>query len=185
MICLRPNFLPFLLKISLFTINQKIYTKWFIKIFIPIFLELCLKFWNLRKIAMTIQCLFHLRTTISENCPDIWLKSLVRPVLEVVFGSSMAVLATFGEPLPAALPVPGKEWQLSARNDSNTEGMTIVRKEWLKVFFWKKKLAQMFLLLDLLPPLGHKKAIGPWLFNSFKTGGLWCGLTYMVRGCPT
>ena len=28
------------------------------------------------------------------------------PVLEVVFGSSMADLTTFGEPLPAALPVP-------------------------------------------------------------------------------
>ena len=28
------------------------------------------------------------------------------PILEVVFGSSMADLTTFGEPLPAALPVP-------------------------------------------------------------------------------
>ena len=37
-------------------------------------------------------------------------------------------------------------------------------------------LAQMFLQLDLLPPLDHKEAIGtlgyPWVPHSFKTGGL-------------
>ena len=42
------------------------------------------------------------------------------------------------------------------------EGITIMRKEWHKYFFEKKPicLAQMFLQLALLPPLGHKKAIG-------------------------
>jgi hypothetical protein len=39
------------------------------------------------------------------------------------------------------------------RNDTNTEGMTIIRKE--KNIF----LAQMFLQLVLLPPSGHKEAM--------------------------
>ena len=39
--------------------------------------------------------------------------------------------------------------------------MTTMRKEWHKVFFFeKKKFAQIFLQLGLLPPLGHKEAIG-------------------------
>ena len=55
-----------------------------------------------------------------------------------------------------------KEWQKSGRNDSNMEGMTIMRKEWHKVFFWKKKMffAWMLPQIVLLPPLGHKEAIG-------------------------
>ena len=42
------------------------------------------------------------------------------------------------------------------------EGMTLMRKEWHKNYFLKKKVffAQMFLQLGLLPPLGHKEAIG-------------------------
>ena len=48
-------------------------------------------------------------------------------------------------------------------HDNNSE-------EWNKVFFWKRNfLAQMFLQLALLPPLGHRY---PWLSNSLKTGGL-------------
>jgi hypothetical protein len=44
-----------------------------------------------------------------------------------------------------------KEWQYS-------EGMTIIQKEWHKVFFWKKNI--LLAQLALLPPLGHKEAIG-------------------------
>ena len=54
------------------------------------------------------------------------------------------------------------EWKLSGRNDSNTEGMKIMRKEWHRVISLKKKfsLAQIFLQLGLAPLLGHKEAIG-------------------------
>ena len=47
------------------------------------------------------------------------------------------------------------------RNDKNPEGMTKMWKEWHKAFFWKKKrIAWILPQLVLLPPLGHKEAIG-------------------------
>ena len=46
-----------------------------------------------------------------------------------------------------------KEWHEHGKNENNPEGMTVIRKEW-------KFLAQMFLQLALLHPLGHKEAIG-------------------------
>ena len=46
-------------------------------------------------------------------------------------------------------------------NDNNTEGMTtIMRKEWHKVFFWKKKFWFTYIhQLPSLPLLGNKEAM--------------------------